>query len=353
MARSLACVLLLSTGCIVGAYSRPVPPLDTQRKDIFAGKQGSLLGKVDADLRPYSKKSSTAATASFWVQFRGAVGDKLCFLHAVESSGSKSQVMDQSDRYLKKLRKAMLVVQAHDSLEVGTRWEKRSASDLRSAVRIGENITRKYSRSLKNPDGSPKVYYDGTMQYELCTVTPTITPTTRYFTLRMAPNSDGQQLFVWEIEQRERDNRAPEKPASDAPTERSTLLVTAALEASGSFKTLVGAIVDTDLDVELDGAGPFTILAPTDEAFAAWPEKRRAKLFGNKDKLAKYLRRYILVGALPPSAEVVKLDARTLGDKTLPVATTPDGLRFSGTELGKPIAAANGLIYKLDEAPAP
>lgn len=357
MVRSLAFIALVVSGCIMSGYSKPVPSLGKQAETVLAGsKKGYVLGELDGDLRAKSKKSAIAATEGFWIRYRGVNGDAVCFEHqAAMNEGRRDWAGRKGDEWAATLRKTMVVVQVHDTLDAKTVWEKRAKTDVRSVRIVDEKIEKKVQK-LKKTDGTPYIHYEGNFLYEVCAALPPSGPSTRYLTIRWAPNSDGQQLFVYAVEPGDAAPAATDTADEDVrpdPIPADGLTLMAALEAAGKYKMFVGLLVDADLDVELDGPGPFTILAPTDEAFAAWPERRREKLFSDKQKLGKFLRTLVLVGSHAPTTDTVKLDARTLGDKTTPVATTPNGIRYRGTELGKPIAASNGLIYRLGEAPAP
>ena len=81
--------------------------------------------------------------------------------------------------------------------------------------------------------------------------------------------------------------------------------------ANGSFKTLVAAVKAADLVEVLKGDGPFTVLAPTDEAFAKLPEGTVESLLKpeNKDKLIAILKYHVISGKAMAS-DVVKLGGK-------------------------------------------
>src|SRR4051794_32348424 len=83
--------------------------------------------------------------------------------------------------------------------------------------------------------------------------------------------------------------------------------------SAGSFKTLVAAVEAAGLVDTLKGDGPFTVLAPTDEAFAKLPEGIVASLLKpeNKAKLAAILTYHVIPGKAM-AADVVKLDGKTV-----------------------------------------
>jgi len=123
---------------------------------------------------------------------------------------------------------------------------------------------------------------------------------------------------------------------------------------AGSFKTLAAALQAADLVSTLKGPGPFTVFAPTDEAFAKLPAGTVETLLKpeNKDKLKEILLLHVVPGAVY-AADVVKLaEAKTAGGKTVAIST--DGGVKVGTASGKAnvtktdIKASNGVIHVID-----
>jgi uncharacterized surface protein with fasciclin (FAS1) repeats len=119
-------------------------------------------------------------------------------------------------------------------------------------------------------------------------------------------------------------------------------------EAAGSFKTLLTAVKAAGLTRTLSGKGPFTVLAPTDEAFAALPAGALEGLLKDKAKLKAVLLNHVVAG-LAPSSEVVKLaSVRTLGGAEWPV-NAGDGLKIGGATVVKAdVIASNGVIHVID-----
>ena len=123
---------------------------------------------------------------------------------------------------------------------------------------------------------------------------------------------------------------------------------------AGTFKTLAAALGAADLVSTLKGAGPYTVFAPTDEAFAKLPAGTVETLLKpeNKDKLREILLLHVVPGTVY-AADVVKLtEAKTAGGKTVSVST--DGGVKVGTATGKAnvvktdIKASNGVIHVID-----
>jgi uncharacterized surface protein with fasciclin (FAS1) repeats len=123
---------------------------------------------------------------------------------------------------------------------------------------------------------------------------------------------------------------------------------------AGTFKTLAAALGAADLVSTLKGAGPFTVFAPTDEAFAKLPAGTVETLLKpeNKEKLKEILLLHVVPGTVY-AADVVKLtEAKTAGGKTVSIST--DGGVKVGTATGKAnvvktdIKASNGVIHVID-----
>ncbi len=345
----------------MSAYKKPVPPIEEQRGTLLTGsKEGYRVGEISEDLGLISAKGAIAATDGHWLRWRRGGSDTICFEKGITVSEDQWGLRDREKRTLGDLRDTAFYVQAHENLDGKPAWANKKSA-VRSAKLAEEQV--KTSDVLRlHADGTRNLVYKGSQTFEVCVAAPPVGPSTRFLTIRTSLYTDGQQLYIWRVQpldgespavaetEEAGDTDAPN--GSGAPTDGLTLM--AALEAAGKYKTLVGLIIDADVDVELDAGGPFTILAPTDDAFAKWPAKRRDKLFGNKEKLTRFVRSLVLVGAYPPSPKEKRIpDVRTLGTDTRGVATWPDGLLFRGTTLKTLIRTSNGLVYQLDEAPAP
>ena len=121
--------------------------------------------------------------------------------------------------------------------------------------------------------------------------------------------------------------------------------------AAGSFKTLAKALEAADLVGTLSGPGPFTVFAPTDEAFAKLPAGTLESLLApeNKQKLRRVLTYHVVPGKVM-AADVARLKSATAvsGDS---IALTSDNgvVRVDQARVIKTdIAAANGVIHVID-----
>lgn len=121
--------------------------------------------------------------------------------------------------------------------------------------------------------------------------------------------------------------------------------------AAGSFSTLVAAVTAADLVDTLKGDGPFTVFAPSDDAFAALPEGTVETLVKpeNKDKLTAILLLHVIPGKVM-AADVAGqvLSPATAGGATVHVDGT-DGVTIDGAKVvTADIACTNGVIHVID-----
>jgi uncharacterized surface protein with fasciclin (FAS1) repeats len=133
------------------------------------------------------------------------------------------------------------------------------------------------------------------------------------------------------------------------PKESQSDIVDTAVKA-GSFKTLVAAVKAAGLVDTLKGKGPFTVFAPTDEAFAKLPAGTVETLLKpeNKDKLVAILTYHVVAGNVK-AADVVKLkSAETLLGQTVAIDAT-DGVNINNANVVKAdIDCGNGVIHVID-----
>ncbi|OEF20863.1 fasciclin [Vibrio splendidus 5S-101] len=120
---------------------------------------------------------------------------------------------------------------------------------------------------------------------------------------------------------------------------------------NGSFNTLVAAVKAADLVDTLKGEGPFTVLAPTDEAFAALPEGTVDMLLKpeNKDKLVAVLTYHVIQGKIM-AAEVMKLNsAVTVQGSAVMIAIDDGNVMIDNAKVIMPdVEASNGVIHVID-----
>ncbi len=146
-------------------------------------------------------------------------------------------------------------------------------------------------------------------------------------------------------------------PPAPHPTAEKTIVETAV--AAGSFETLAAALGAADLVDALSGEGPFTVFAPTDDAFAKLPEGTVAELLKpeNKAQLQSILKYHVVAGNVS-AAKVIGLPrAETLNGQsvTITVGDGDDaGVSIDGARVVKTdIACSNGMIHVVDSVLLP
>ena len=130
--------------------------------------------------------------------------------------------------------------------------------------------------------------------------------------------------------------------------EQKTIVGVAA--AAGQFNTLVAAVKAAGLVETLNGKGPFTVFAPTDEAFAKLPAGTVENLLKpeNKEKLVAVLTYHVLPGELM-AADVRTTNAKTVNGKKLAIKVHDGKVTVGGANVVKTdVAASNGVIHVID-----
>ena len=125
---------------------------------------------------------------------------------------------------------------------------------------------------------------------------------------------------------------------------------------AGKFNTLVAAVKAAGLVDILKGPGPFTVFAPTDEAFAKLPAGTLESLLKpeNKAKLASILTYHVVSGKVM-AADVVKLhSAKTVEGQSVAIKTMNGAVMVDGAHVTKTdIVASNGVIHVIDSVILP
>ena len=121
---------------------------------------------------------------------------------------------------------------------------------------------------------------------------------------------------------------------------------------AGTFKTLAAALTAAGLIDTLKGKGPFTVFAPTDEAFAKIPKAQLAALRADKAKLTAVLTYHVVPGKVL-AKDVKAGKVKTVQGSELTVATaggvTVNGAKVTATD----IVADNGVIHVIDSVVIP
>ena len=161
---------------------------------------------------------------------------------------------------------------------------------------------------------------------------------------------------------------APETPAPAAPSTAAEATPTPTpvtakdivdtAVAAGQFKTLVAAVQAAGLEATLRGAGPFTVFAPTDAAFAALPAGTVDNLLKpeNKDQLAAILTYHVLAGKVMAADVAGKtVEPATVQGKTMKVVGGADGTVTvnDAKVVSANVEASNGVIHVIDKVIMP
>ena len=122
--------------------------------------------------------------------------------------------------------------------------------------------------------------------------------------------------------------------------------------AAGAFETLVAAVQAAELVDVLKGEGPFTVFAPTDEAFAALPEGTVESLLEpeNKDMLVAILTYHVVPGeVMAKDAEGATVDLETVQGASVTVDGTGETVTVNGANvIDADITTDNGVIHVID-----
>ncbi|MEM7610831.1 MAG: fasciclin domain-containing protein [Pseudomonadota bacterium] len=122
-------------------------------------------------------------------------------------------------------------------------------------------------------------------------------------------------------------------------------------QAAGQFNTLLAAAGAAGLGDTLANGGPFTVFAPTDEAFAALPEGTVETLLKpeNKEQLANILKFHVLSGKVKSSALADGISVDTLLGVSANIAAAGDGFTIQGANIvATDIKASNGIVHVID-----
>jgi uncharacterized surface protein with fasciclin (FAS1) repeats len=138
-------------------------------------------------------------------------------------------------------------------------------------------------------------------------------------------------------------------PEAATPTTEGETIVDVAI-SNGSFDTLVAAIQAADLATTLSGTGPFTVFAPTDEAFAALPQGTLEMLLlpKNKEALAKILTYHVVSGEVL-SSDIKAGAVATVEGEDIDIAVAAGKVTVNTATVTQPdVTASNGVIHVID-----
>lgn len=130
-----------------------------------------------------------------------------------------------------------------------------------------------------------------------------------------------------------------------------TILDTAA--AAGCFHTLLAAVDAAGLREALEGPGPFTVLAPVDEAFAALPPGTVQTLVDNPPQLARILKFHVIAGAHSRAALCAQAAWTSLEGAPIPVRRAEPFELKNATVVTADVACDNGVVHVLNRVILP
>ncbi len=142
---------------------------------------------------------------------------------------------------------------------------------------------------------------------------------------------------------------AEDAPDKVAATSSKNILETAV--AAGKFKTLAAAIQAAGLTDALNGSGPFTVFAPTDEAFAKLPAGTVESLLKpeNKEKLQAILKYHVVAAKVMAKDAIAAKTADTLQGGSIRITAENGHVKINDSKVVKAdIVASNGVIHVID-----
>ena len=130
-------------------------------------------------------------------------------------------------------------------------------------------------------------------------------------------------------------------------------IIMVATEA-GSFSTLATALTEANLVETLKNNGPFTVFAPTDEAFAKLPEGTLENLLKDKKALAEILKYHVVSGNFSSEDVAQYESAKTLSNDTFKIESKEDHIFINNAKvITADVKASNGTIHIIDQVLIP
>jgi uncharacterized surface protein with fasciclin (FAS1) repeats len=145
---------------------------------------------------------------------------------------------------------------------------------------------------------------------------------------------------------------APAQAATTTEMMQENIVETAV--AAGSFNTLASLLEQADLAETLAGDGPFTVFAPTDEAFAKVPKTTLDSLAADPEKLKAVLLYHVVDGETRASEVAELSSAETLNGESVDLESGGGTVRVNGARVVQAdVTASNGVIHAIDEVLIP
>lgn len=119
--------------------------------------------------------------------------------------------------------------------------------------------------------------------------------------------------------------------------------------AAGNFQTLVSAVEAAGLVDTLKGEGPFTVFAPTDEAFAKIPEDQLNSLLANKTQLTAVLTYHVVAGKVMSTDLTNDMAVKTVQGENVTITLADGGVMVNDAKVVQAdIECTNGVIHAID-----
>ena len=169
-----------------------------------------------------------------------------------------------------------------------------------------------------------------------------------------ANQGDGNGASPYRAPREARPRIAPERAPAPRWQPKENILQIAA--ATGKFETLGKAIAAAGLTTTLSEAGPFTLFAPTDRAFANMPDGDLRALLADKGKLRALISYHLVASKVRAPRKQLSMSVTTIDGKVLELSELPEegGYRVSGARIVKTnIRASNGVIHAIDTVLTP
>jgi uncharacterized surface protein with fasciclin (FAS1) repeats len=144
----------------------------------------------------------------------------------------------------------------------------------------------------------------------------------------------------------------PAQPATSPETMQENIVDTAV--AAGEFTTLTSLLEDAGLTGTLAGEGPFTVFAPTDDAFAKVPEATLDSLAADPEQLEAVLLYHVVAGEARASDVAELSSAETLSGESVQLESDGETVRVNDARVVQAdVVASNGVIHVIDEVLIP
>ena len=119
--------------------------------------------------------------------------------------------------------------------------------------------------------------------------------------------------------------------------------------AAGNFQTLVSAVEEAGLVDTLKGEGPFTVFAPTDEAFAKIPQEQLESLLENKTQLTAVLTYHVIAGKVMSTDLTDDMAVATVQGENVTINLDEDGVMVNDAKVVQAdIECINGVVHAID-----